>query len=134
MNPGQREVIREAAPDTLDFTSRRYRHRGVAQATEKKARNRTSPKVRAKIGHCVGAVKRVFGFTKARYQGLEKHAHQPFVACELANPLLVSNKTLRTRQATCVRNTVHGRRRRQNDGKFARIEAFLNYPLTTGAI
>jgi IS5 family transposase len=92
---GQREVIREAAPNALDFTNRRYRHRGVVNEAEK-ARNRTKSKVRAKVEHCFGVIKRVFGFTKARYRGLEKNAHRLFVTCALTNLFLVRARLLRT--------------------------------------
>ncbi len=92
---GQREVIRKAAPNALDFTNRRYRHRGVVNETEK-ARNRTKSKVRAKVEHCFGVIKRVFGFSKVRYRGLDKNAHRLFVTCALANLFMVRNRLLRT--------------------------------------
>ena len=92
---GQREVIRDAAPNALDFTNRRYRHRGVVNETEK-ARNRTKSKVRAKVEHCFGVIKRVFGFTKVRYRGLDKNAHRLFVTCALANLFLMRDRLLRT--------------------------------------
>ena len=91
---GQREVIRDAAPNALDFTNRRYRRRGVVNEAEK-ARNRTKSKVRAKVEHCFGVIKRVFGFTKVRYRGLDKNAHRLFVTCALANLFLVRDR-LRT--------------------------------------
>ena len=91
---GQREVIRDAAPNALDFTNRRYRHRGVVNEAEK-ARNRTKSKVRAKVEHCFGVIKRVFGFAKVRYRGLDKNAHRLFVTCALANLFLVRDR-LRT--------------------------------------
>jgi IS5 family transposase len=92
---GQRAVIREAAPNALDFTNRRYRHRGVVNEAEK-ARNRTKSKVRAKVEHCFGVIKRVFGFAKVRYRGLDKNAHRLFVTCALANLFLVRDRLLRT--------------------------------------
>ena len=78
----------------LDFTNRRYRRRGVVNEVEK-ARNRTKSKVRAKVEHCFGVIKRVFGFTKVRYRGLDKNAHRLFVTCALANLFLVRDR-LRT--------------------------------------
>ena len=92
---GQREVIRKAAPNALDFTNRRYRHRGVVNEKEK-ARNRTKSKVRAKVEHCFGVIKRVFGFSKVRYRGLDKNAHRLCVTCALANLFLVRDRLLRT--------------------------------------
>jgi transposase, IS5 family len=72
---GQRAVIREHAPRARDFTNRRYRHRGVVDEVER-AKNRTNSKVRAKVEHAIGVIKRVFGFAKVRYRGLNKNAHR----------------------------------------------------------
>jgi transposase, IS5 family len=66
---GQTDVIREHAPKARDFTNRRYRHRGVVDE-DVKAKNRTKSKVRAKVEHSIGVIKRVFGFAKLRYRGL----------------------------------------------------------------
>ena len=85
---GQRDVIREHAPYARDFTNRRYRYKGGVDETAK-ARNRTKSKVRAKVEHSIGVIKRVFGFTKVRYRGLEKNAHRLFVTCALANLFIV---------------------------------------------
>ena len=85
---GQRDVIREHAPYARDFTNRRYRYKGGVDETAK-ARNRTKSKVSAKVEHSIGVIKRVFGFTKVRYRGLEKNAHRLFVTCALANLFIV---------------------------------------------
>src|SRR5204862_596599 len=69
---GQRAVIREHAPKARDFTNRRYRHRGVLDEVER-AKNRTKSKVRARVEHAIGVIKRVFGFAKVRYRGLTKN-------------------------------------------------------------
>jgi len=90
---GKRSVIRERAPRARDFTNRRFKDRGVVDEAEK-ARNRTKSKVRAKVEHCFGVIKRVFGFTKLRYRGLEKNAHRLFVTCALANLFLVRKRLL----------------------------------------
>jgi transposase, IS5 family len=58
---GQRAVIREHA--ARDFTNRRYRHRGVVDEVER-AKNRTKSKVRARVEHAIGVIKRVFGFAR----------------------------------------------------------------------
>src|SRR5499425_1395998 len=58
---GQRAVSRRHAPRARDFVNRRYRHRGVVDETER-AKNRTKSKVRAKVEHPIGVIKRVFGF------------------------------------------------------------------------
>ena len=85
---GQSEVIREHAPKAKDFTNRRYRHRGVVDEVEQ-AKNRTKSRVRAKVEHAIGVIKRVFGFAKVRYRGLEKNANRLFVTCALANLYMV---------------------------------------------
>jgi len=85
---GQRVVIREHAPKARDFTNRRYRHRGVVDEVER-AKNRTKSKVRARVEHAIGVIKRVFGFAKARYRGLKKNTHRLLVTCALANLFMV---------------------------------------------
>ncbi len=87
-------MISEHAPKALDFTNRRYRHRGVVDEAEK-ARNRTKSKVRAKVEHCFGVIKRVFGFAKVRYRGLDKNANRLFVICALANLFVARHRLLR---------------------------------------
>ena len=98
---GQRDVIRDCAPKAKDFTNRRYRHYGVVDELEK-ARNRTKSKVRAKVEHVFGVIKRVFGFAKVRYRGLEKNAHRLFVTCALANLFMVRHRLLRAQRAQCA--------------------------------
>jgi len=95
---GQRAVIREHAPNARDFINRRYRHRGVVNEAEK-ARNRTKSKVRAKVEHCFGVIKLVFGFVKVRYRGLDKNANRLFVTCALANLFVVRHRLLRLQVA-----------------------------------
>ena len=91
---GQTDVIREHAPKARDFTNRRYRHRGVIDEAVK-AKNRTKSKVRAKVEHSIGVIKRVFGFAKLRYRGLDKNAHRLFVTCALANLFIARRRLLR---------------------------------------
>src|SRR5260370_1084519 len=71
---GQRAVIRQNAPKARDFINH-YRHRGVVNDTER-AKNRTKSKVRARVEHPIGVIKRVFGSVKVRYRGLAKNAHR----------------------------------------------------------
>ena len=92
---GQTGVIKAHAPNAKDFTNRRYRHRGVVDEAER-AKNRTKSKVRAKVEHAFGVIKRVFGFTMVRYRGLDKNAHRLFVTCALANLFLVRDRLLGT--------------------------------------
>ncbi len=95
---GQSEVIKKHAPRAKDFTNRRYRHRGVVDETQR-AKNRTKSKVRAKVEHAIGVIKRVFGFTKVRYRGLEKNAHRLFVTCALANLFMARHHLMRAQGA-----------------------------------
>ena len=67
-----------------------------------KAKNRTKSKVRAKVEHVFGVIKRVFGFVKVRYRGLEKNAHRLFVTCALANLFMVRHHLLRLQRAQCA--------------------------------
>ena len=49
---GQTEVIKAHAPNALDFTNKRYRHRGIVDEIER-ARNRTKSKVPSKGRACL---------------------------------------------------------------------------------
>ena len=69
---GQTAAIREAAPGAQDMTSRRVKTKaGVDE--EQKRKNRTKARVRAKVEWPFRVLKRVFGFTRARYRGLKKN-------------------------------------------------------------
>ena len=91
-------VIREHAPKARDFTNRRYRHRGVVNEVER-AKTRTKSKVRARVEHAIGVIKRVFGFAKVRYRGLKKNTHRLLVTCALANLFMVRRHLLRCQAA-----------------------------------
>src|SRR5438046_9086972 len=95
---GQRAVIREHAPKARDFTNRRYRHRAVGDEVER-AKNRTKSKVRARVEHAIGVIKRVFGFAKVRYRGLKKNTHRLLVTCALANLFMMRRHLLRCQGA-----------------------------------
>ena len=91
---GQRAVIREHAPKARDFTNRSYRHRGVVDEVERR-KNRSKSKVRARVEHAIGVSKRVFGFAKVRYRGLNNNTHRLLVTCALANLFMVRRHLLR---------------------------------------
>ena len=95
---GQRAVIREHAPRAQDFVNRRYRHRGVVDEAER-AKNRTKSKVRARVEHSIGIIKRVFGFAKVRYRELTKNTHRLLVTCALANLFMARRHLLRCQRA-----------------------------------
>jgi len=60
-----------------------------------RAKNKTKSSVRAKVEHAFFVLKRVFGFVKTRYRGLEKNAHRLFVSCALANLYMMRRRLLR---------------------------------------
>jgi transposase, IS5 family len=91
---GQRAVIRQHAPKAQDFINRRYRHRGMVNESER-AKNRNKSKVRAKVEHPIGVIKRVFGFVQVRYRGLKKNTHRLVVICALANLFMARRHLLR---------------------------------------
>ena len=47
----------------------------------------------------IGVVKRVFGFTKVRYRGLNKNLHRLLVTCALANLFMARRHLLRCQPA-----------------------------------
>jgi hypothetical protein len=61
--------------------------------------NRTKSKVRTKVEHPIGVIKRVFGFVKVRDNGLAKNAHRLVVTCALANLFMVRQQLLCCHQA-----------------------------------
>ena len=91
-------AIVEHAPRARDFTNRRHRHKGLVDDAER-AKNRTKSKVRAKVEHAFFVIRRVFGFARVRYRGLDKNAHRLFVACALANLFMARRHLLRARPA-----------------------------------
>ncbi|MGH6823359.1 MAG: IS5 family transposase [Methylocella sp.] len=95
---GQRDVIIEHAPRARDFTNRRYRHKGLVDDAER-AKNRTKSKVRAKVEHAFFVIKRVSGFARVRYRGLDNNAHRLFVTCALANLYMARRHLLRAQTA-----------------------------------
>ena len=91
---GQGDTIREHAPNAKDFTNKKgKRNRPLSDGD--KAKNKTKSKVRAKVEHPFLVLKRVFGFRKVRYRGLEKNATRLFVACGLVNLYMVRRRLLR---------------------------------------
>ncbi|WHZ22369.1 MAG: Mobile element protein [Nitrospira sp.] len=81
---GQREVIQQHASEATSFIqANAHRHRPLSEAD--RAKNRTKSKVRAKVEHAFLVIKRIFGWTKARYRGLDKNTNWLFISCGLAN-------------------------------------------------
>jgi transposase, IS5 family len=85
---GQTEVIRAAAPNARDFTQQqcKWKHRTDERI---KAKNHTKSRIRSRVEHSIGVIKRVFGFAKVRYRGLAKNGNRVFVTAALANIFLL---------------------------------------------
>jgi IS5 family transposase len=81
----QKELIASKAPQARDFTNARARnHRGEVDETTR-SKNRHKSRIRARIEHVFGVIKRLWGFSKVRYRGLAKNATRAFTALALAN-------------------------------------------------
>jgi IS5 family transposase len=80
----QQELIRSKAPKAADLTNQRVR-KGSATEELERLINRAKSRVRARVEHVFGVVKRLWGFDKVRYRGLAKNATRSFVALGLAN-------------------------------------------------
>lgn len=91
---GQKTAIRSVAPNARDFTQKKaVRNRPLSDIEQ--SRNRTKSSVRAKVEHVFGVIKRVFGYSKTRYRGLDKNAHAMFVTSALANIFMARGQLLR---------------------------------------
>ncbi len=66
------------------MTNRRVRKASPTREIER-AVNRLKSRVRARVEHVFGVVKRLWGFDKVRYRGLAKNGTRAFVALGLAN-------------------------------------------------
>ena len=98
---GQKQVLREKAPNAKDFTQHKgNRHHTLSD--DERSRNRNKSRVRSKVEHIFHVMKRQFGFTKVRYRGLDKNAHFLFVNCALINLVMAKKRLLRMPQGTCA--------------------------------
>ena len=73
-------------------------HQLAADGLPERAKNRTKSKVRARVEHPIGVIKRVFGFVKVRYRGLAKNTHRLIVTCALANLFMARRQLFRYQQ------------------------------------
>jgi len=89
----QKALIESKAPNARDFTNQRVRKGGVIDEVER-AKNRNKSKVRARVEHVFAVVKRLWGYTKVRYRGLQKNATRCFVALGLANIFLARQRLM----------------------------------------
>ena len=80
----QQDLIKAKAPRARDFTNQRSRYAGIVDEAVR-AKNRNKSKIRARVEHVFGVLKRLWGFAKVRYRGLQKNATRAFTALALAN-------------------------------------------------
>ncbi len=80
----QKKLIAGKAPKAKDFTNQRTRRNGIVDEALK-AKNRNKSRIRSRVEHVFGVVKRLWGFGKVRYRGLAKNATRAFTALALAN-------------------------------------------------
>ena len=80
----QKALIHSKAAKAKDFTNQRSRRNGVINE-ETRSKNRNKSRIRARVEHVFGVVKRLWGFGKVRYRGLKKNATRAFTALALAN-------------------------------------------------
>ncbi len=77
-------MIHSKAAKAKDFTNQRTRKNGIVDEAIK-IKNRYKSRIRARVEHVFGVVKRLWGFGKVRYRGLKKNATRAFTALALAN-------------------------------------------------
>ena len=80
----QKKLIEGKAPRAKDFTNQRTRRNGIVDEALK-VKNRSKSRIRSRVEHVFGVVKRLWGFGKVRYRGLAKNATRAFTALALAN-------------------------------------------------
>src|SRR6266853_1430104 len=73
-----------AASVAQDMTSRRVRYKNFVDELQK-AKNRVKARVRAKVEHPFRILKRIFGFEKVRYRGIQKNHHRLCASFALVN-------------------------------------------------
>lgn len=81
---GQKEAIKQAAPHAKDFTTQRGK-RNHPLTDKQKQTNQRKNKIRAKVEHPYLWLKRIWGFSKARYRGIAKNANRAFIMLALFN-------------------------------------------------
>ena len=89
----QKALIALKAPQAKDFTNQRVRRRGELDEAQR-AKNRNKSKVRARVEHLFAVVKRLWGFAKVRYRGLDKNATRSFVVLGLTNIYLARQRLM----------------------------------------
>jgi IS5 family transposase len=90
----QKELIASKAPKARDFTNQRTRKPGGEVDEVKRGKNRNKSKIRSRVEHVFAVVKRLWGFNKVRYRGLEKNATRAFTALALSNIFMCRRRLL----------------------------------------
>jgi transposase, IS5 family len=89
----QQDLIASKAPHAKDFTNERVRNYRGEVDEAMRSKNRNKSRIRARVEHVFGVVKRLWGFAKVRYRGLAKNATRAFTALALAN-IYLGRRTL----------------------------------------
>ncbi|MBB4844351.1 IS5 family transposase [Paucibacter oligotrophus] len=87
----QQALIAKKAPRAQDCTNQRVRPSSPTADLERIV-NRIKSKVRPKVERVFAVIKKLWGFAKVRYRGLEKNANRAFVALGLANIYLARKR------------------------------------------
>ena len=87
-----KDLIAGKAPNAKDFTNQRTRYAGIVDEAVR-TKNRNKSRIRSRVEHVFGVVKRLWGFGKTRYRGRAKNATRAFTALALAN-IYLSRKRL----------------------------------------
>lgn len=93
MATSRKELIASKAPSAKDFTNQRTRYAGIINEAVR-AKNRNKSKTRSRVEHVFGVVKRLWGFGKVRYRGLQKNTTRAFTALALANIYLARQRLM----------------------------------------
>lgn len=91
--PVRKKLIEGAAPNAKDFTNQRIRRNGIVDEALK-AKNRNKSRIRSRVEHVFGVVKRLWSFGKVRYRGLAKNATRAFTALTQANIYLSRSRLM----------------------------------------
>ena len=89
----QKALIHTKATKAKDFTNQRTRRNGIVDEVVK-SKNRNKSRIRARVQHVFGVIKRLWGFGKVRYRGLTKNATRAFTALALANIYLSRSRLM----------------------------------------
>lgn len=85
---GMGSVIAQVAPRAKDFTQLRASVKHPLSAMEQ-GFNHMRSRVRARVEHCFGVIKCVFGWRKVRYRGLTKNGNRLMITAALCNLYMV---------------------------------------------